>query len=53
MPAAPESSIAEHYAYNLLSEYADISELLESTVICNIPFKEVIMDDSTKLLGQD
>ena len=53
MPVAPESSIAGRYAYNLLGEYADMSELLESTVICNTSFKEVIMDDSTELLGQD
>ena len=53
MPANPESSVAESYVYNLLGEYADMSELLESTVVCAIPFKEVIMDDSTELLGQD
>ena len=32
MPSNPESSIAENYVYNLLGEYADMSELLESTV---------------------
>ena len=53
MPSNPESSIAENYVYNLLGEYADMSELLESTVICNTPFKKVIMDDATELLGQD
>lgn len=53
MPANSESSIAESYTYNLLGEYADMPELLESKVICNTPFKEVIMDDSTELLGQD
>ena len=53
MPLNPESSIAENYVYNLLGEYADMSELLESTVICNTPFKKVIMDDATELLGQD
>lgn len=53
VPAAPELSITENYVYTLLGEYADMSELLESTVICNTPFKEVIMDDSTELLGQD
>ena len=53
MPANPELSIAESCVYKLLGEYADMSELLESTVICEIPFKEVIMDDSTELLGQD
>lgn len=53
MPAASEASMVEDYTYNLLCEYADMFELLESTVICNTPFKEVIMDDSTELLGQD
>ena len=52
-PANLESSAAASYVYDLLGEYADMSELLESTVICNTPFREVIMDDSTELLGQD
>lgn len=39
--------------YDLLGEYAEMSDLLESRVICGTPFKEVIMDDSTELLGQD
>jgi len=47
MLSNPEASIAENYAYSLLGEYANIYELLESTVICNTPFEEVIMDDAT------
>ena len=48
-----ETSFAENYRYNLLGEYADMAGLLSSKDICEIPFKEVIMDDSTELLGQD
>ena len=39
--------------YLLLGEFADMCDLLESRVIDNRPFKEVIMDDMTELLGQD
>ena len=39
--------------YELLGEYADMHDLLESRVIEGRPFSEVIMDDSTELLGQD
>jgi hypothetical protein len=39
--------------YELLGEYADMSEVLESTVIQGRPFKEVIMDDATEIMGQD
>lgn len=37
----------------LLGAYSDMSEVLGSMVIQGRPFKEVIMDDDTELLGQD
>ena len=40
-------------SYKLLGEYADMQDLLDSTVINGIPFNSVIMDDETELLGQD
>ena len=39
--------------YELLGAYSDMSEVLGSMVIQGRPFKEVIMDDDTELLGQD
>lgn len=39
--------------YELLGEYASMDDVLFSTVIENTPFKDVIMDDNTELLGQD
>lgn len=39
--------------YELLGEYASMDDVLSSTVIENTPFKDVIMDDNTELLGQD
>lgn len=39
--------------YELLGEYADMLDLLESRVIEGRSFAEVIMDDYTELLGQD
>ena len=39
--------------YKLLEEYADMNALLSSTVIDNRVFSEVIMDDSTEILGKD
>lgn len=39
--------------YELLGAYSDMSEVLDSMVIQDRPFKEVIMDDDTELLGQD
>ena len=39
--------------YLLLAEFMSMEEALESKVIDNRPFKEVIMDDETELLGQD
>ena len=44
---------ADNREYELLAEFADMSEALESTVIQGRPFKEVIMDDDTELVGQD
>lgn len=44
---------AENHEYTLLGEYATMDEVLRSTVINNTPFKDVIMDDNTELLGQD
>ena len=37
----------------LLGKYDSMDELLESRVIGSRPFREVIMDDDTVLLGQD
>ncbi len=53
VPEKDESSFSEQHMYELLGEYADMAELLKSTVICGTPFKDIIMDDSTELLGQD
>ena len=39
--------------YELLGAYSDMIEVLESTVIQGRPFKEVIVDDDTELVGQD
>ena len=39
--------------YELLGEYADMNDLLGSTIIDNRVFSEVIMDDSTEILGKD
>ena len=48
-----EGSSDAHPDYELLGEYADMHDLLESRVIEGTPFSEVIMDDDTVLLGQD
>ncbi len=48
-----EGSSDVHPDYELLGEYADMHDLLESRVIERTPFAEVIMDDDTVLLGQD
>ena len=40
-------------AYILLGEYADMNDLLESSVIGNRKFKDIIMDDATEILGKD
>lgn len=39
--------------YILLGEYATMDDALASTVIANTPFRIVIMDDETEMLGQD
>lgn len=39
--------------YVCLGEYADMNDLLSSVVIEGKPFRDVIMDDMTELLGQD
>ena len=39
--------------YILLGEYPDMSSLLEECIIAGKKFKEIIMDDSTKILGKD
>ena len=43
----------EAFDYELLGKFADMHDLLESRVIEGRPFSDVIMDDSTQLLGQD
>lgn len=47
----PEDSAEQEY--ELLGEYADMQEVLRSQVVGGIPFAEVIVDDSTELIGQD
>lgn len=39
--------------YELLGEYADMQDVLESTVIKGRIFKDVIIADDTELVGQD
>ena len=39
--------------YILLEKFATMEDVLESKCIQGIPFREVIMDDDTELLGQD
>lgn len=39
--------------YVLLKEFASLDDVLNSTCINGICFKQVIMDDKTELLGQD
>jgi hypothetical protein len=39
--------------YILLEEFASIDDVLNSTCIEGKPFKEIIVEDSTELLGQD
>ena len=48
-----ESNSKAKKEYTLLEEFADMESVLESTCIEGIPFRLVIMDDDTKLLGQD
>ena len=39
--------------YTLLGEFATMEEVLDSTCIGGVAFREVIMDDDTELQGQD
>ena len=39
--------------YELLGEYANMQDVLQSYVIGGIPFAEVIIDEDTELIGQD
>lgn len=39
--------------YILLGAFANMNDVLASTVIHGRPFKEVIMDDDTEIVGQD
>lgn len=39
--------------YVLLEEFASLDDVLDSTCIKGIPFRQIIMDDRTELLGQD
>lgn len=48
-----KNSYGEEREYELLGEYANMNEVLESRVIDNRCFKEIIMDDDTELMGQD
>lgn len=43
----------DDHDYVLLEKFATMDEVLKSRCIQGIPFKEVIMDDETELLGQD
>ena len=45
--------VTDDKKYELLGEYATMEDVLESTVIGGIPFRQVIMDQDTELLGQD
>lgn len=47
------SKYPDLYLYELLVEKESVVELLDSLVIEGIPFKDVIIDDNTELLGQD
>ena len=40
-------------SYTLLAQFATMDEVLESNAIENTPFKKVILDNETELLGQD
>ncbi len=44
---------SDGHEYVVLGKYATMEEMLESTVILDTPFSQVIMDDDTELLGQD
>lgn len=40
-------------SYTLLKEFANLEDVLESTVIKNTAFSKIIIDEDTELLGQD
>jgi hypothetical protein len=42
-----------NHCYTLIGEYADMNSLLNDCIIEGRNFGEVIMDDSTKILGKD
>ncbi len=39
--------------YELLGEYAEMQDVLQSCVIGGIPFADIIIDENTELIGQD
>ena len=41
------------FEYQLIGWYADMNDLLENCIIDGKKFKEVIMDDSTEIIGKD
>ncbi|MBQ6420854.1 MAG: hypothetical protein IJK02_07270 [Clostridia bacterium] len=49
----PDPKYPDIMLYEMLDEKCSMDELLNSTVIDGKPFREVIMDDETELLGQD
>lgn len=46
-------SVKDEVEYELLEEFATIDDALESCCICDIPFKSIIVDKDTELVGQD
>lgn len=46
-------AVGTNYTYSLLGEYADMNDLLESSVIEGRKFRDIIMDDMTEMLGKD
>ncbi len=43
----------EEKEYELIGKFANMDDVLESTLIDGRPFKDIIMDDDTELIGQD
>ena len=48
-----QSDVTKNNNYELLGEFADMNDMMESTVIGDRKFKDIIMDDSTEILGKD
>lgn len=48
-----ETASSDKRDYELLGEYTDMQDVLESTVIKGRIFKDVIIADDTELVGQD